>query len=151
MTIRWLIRRDMPEVLAIENASFEFPWTEEEFVHVLGERNCIGMVAEQCHDIRGFLVYELHGKALHILNFAVHPDYRRQGVGRRMVERMIDKLSQQRRVSLTLEVRETNTAAQLFWRAMGFRAVSILRDHYDDTDEDAYVFRYTLLEEGVLV
>ena len=40
--IRWMIRRDMPEVLAIEHASFEYPWCEEEFLRVLRQRNCIG-------------------------------------------------------------------------------------------------------------
>ncbi|MEK6238743.1 MAG: ribosomal-protein-alanine N-acetyltransferase RimI, partial [Planctomycetales bacterium] len=44
--IRWMIRRDMPEVLAIENSSFEFPWSEEDFLRSLQQRNCIGMVAE---------------------------------------------------------------------------------------------------------
>ena len=48
--IRWMIRRDMPEVLDIENRSFEFSWTEEDFIRCLRQRNCIGMVAE--HDDR---------------------------------------------------------------------------------------------------
>ena len=47
--IRWMIRRDMPEVLSIENESFEFPWSEEDFIRCLRQRNCIGMVAEH-HD-----------------------------------------------------------------------------------------------------
>jgi ribosomal-protein-alanine N-acetyltransferase len=55
-----MIRRDMPEVLAIEHASFEYPWCEEEFLRVLRQRNCIGMVAEQGERIVGFMVYELH-------------------------------------------------------------------------------------------
>ncbi len=44
--IRWMIRRDMPEVLAIEATSFEFPWLDDDFVRTLRRRNCIGMVAE---------------------------------------------------------------------------------------------------------
>ena len=43
---------------------------------------------------------------------------------------------------MTLEVRETNLAAQLFFRTQGFRAVSVLRSYYDDTPEDAYVMSY---------
>ena len=73
--IRWMIRRDMPEVLAIEHASFEFPWGEEEFLRVLRQRNCIGMVAEQGERVVGFMIYELHKNKLHIMNFAVHPGY----------------------------------------------------------------------------
>ena len=45
--IRWMIRRDMPEVLDIERDSFEFPWSEEDFMRCLRQRNCIGMVAER--------------------------------------------------------------------------------------------------------
>ena len=44
--IRWMIRRDMSEVLEIEKSSFEFPWSEEDFIRCLRQRNCIGMVAE---------------------------------------------------------------------------------------------------------
>src|SRR4051812_2604533 len=44
--IRWMIRRDMAEVLEIERSAFEFPWFEEEFIRCLRQRNCIGMVAE---------------------------------------------------------------------------------------------------------
>ena len=79
--IRWMIRRDMPEVLAIEHASFEFPWCEEEFLRVLRQRNCIGMVAEYGERVVGFMIYELHKNKLHVLDFATHPEFRRQGVG----------------------------------------------------------------------
>jgi len=58
--IRWLIRRDMPEVLEIERANFEYTWTEEDFLCCLRQRNCIGMVAEIAHNIEGFMIYELH-------------------------------------------------------------------------------------------
>ena len=147
--IRWLIRRDMDEVLAIERSSFEFPWTEEEFLCCLRQRNCIGTVAELDHEIVGFMIYELHQSMLRILNFAVSPDHRRQGVGRQMVQRLIDKLSQQRRREIVLEVRETNLDAQLFFSGNGFRALSVLRNHYDDTMEDAYYMRYSLQNSEV--
>lgn len=142
--IRWLIRRDMDEVLSIERGSFEFPWTEEEFLSCLRQRNCIGTVAELDHEIVGFMIYELHQSMLRILNFAVLPSARRKGVGRQMVQRLIDKLSQQRRREIVLEVRETNLSAQLFFAGCGFRALSVLRNHYDDTLEDAYYMRYSL-------
>jgi len=142
--IRWLIRRDMEEVLTIERGSFEFPWTEEEFLCCLRQRNCIGTVAELDHKIVGFMIYELHQSMLRILNFAVSPKQRRDGVGHQMVQRLIDKLSQQRRREIVLEVRETNLAAQMFFGACNFRALSVLRNHYDDTLEDAYYMRYSL-------
>lgn len=140
--IRWMIRRDMPEVLRIEEDSFEFPWSEEDFIRCLRQRNCIGMVAEHDETIVGFMIYELHKNRLHCLNFAVHQDFRRCGIGEQMIGKLITKLSHQRRNRIMLEVRETNLDAQLFFRHMGFRAVSVLRDFYDDTVEDAYVMQY---------
>ena len=142
--IRWMIRRDMPSVLGIESKSFEFPWSEEDFIRCLRQRNCIGMVAEDGDQVVGFMIYELHKNRLHILNFAVNPDARRRGVGKGMISKLVGKLSHDRRNRIMLEVRETNLEAQLFFKGLGFRAVSVLRDFYEDTAEDAYLmqFRY---------
>lgn len=140
--IRWMIRRDMPEVLQIETESFEFPWTEEDFVRCLRQRNCIGMVAEFDDHVVGFMIYELHQDRLHILNFSVDPEFRRCTVGTSMVQKLVSKLSPQRRNRIGLEVRETNLSAQLFFRDMDFRAVSVLHDFYEDTAEDAYLMEY---------
>ena len=145
--IRWMIRRDMPEVLAIEKSSFEFPWSEEDFIRCLRQRNCIGMVAEYDERVVGFMIYELHKDQLHVLNFSVRPDVRRRGVGMQMVNKLIGKLSQQRRNRIVLEIRETNLAAQMFFKNLNFRAVSVLRDYYDDTVEDAYVMQYRFKSE----
>ena len=147
--IRWMIRRDMPEVLAIEHAGFESPWCEEEFLRVLRQRNCIGMVAEHGERIVGFMIYELHKNKLHVLNFATHPEFRRQGVGHQMVAKLVGKLSSHRRTRIALHVRETNLHAQLFFRIQGFRALEVAREFYADTGEDAYVMQY-LLDESVL-
>ncbi len=98
----------------------------------------------------GFMIYELHKSMLRILNFAVGTDYRRCGIGRQMVQRLIDKLSQQRRREIVLEVRETNVPAQLFFAENGFRAVTVLRKHYDDTCEDAYYMRYCLTDDATI-
>lgn len=140
--IRWMIRRDMPAVLAIEQSCFEFAWTEEDFIRCLRQRNCIGMVAEKDDEIVGFMIYELHKNRLHILNFAVRPDQRRHGVGGAMCSKLFGKLSHERRNRIMLEVRETNLDAQLFFKSLGFRAISVLRDFYDDTIEDAYLMQY---------
>ena len=135
LQIRWLIRRDMAEVLRIERASFEYTWNEEDFLRCLRQRNCIGMVAEQDHEIVGFMIYELHKSRLHILNFSVAGDYRRRDVGGQMVEKLIGKLSAQRRTRIMLEVRETNLSRLLCGAA---RRVSL-------NDEEFRVGRVFLL------
>lgn len=151
--IRWMIRRDMSEVLRIESEGFEFPWSEDDFVRCLRQRNCIGMVAEHDDRVVGFMIYELHRTRLHLLNFAVTDEFRRRRVGTQMLTKLLAKLSSQRRTRIALEVRETNLAAQIFFRSMGFRAISVLRDFYDDTTEDAYLmqFRYRPVETEILL
>jgi ribosomal-protein-alanine N-acetyltransferase len=145
--IRWMIRRDMPEVLQTEQASFDYAWTEEDFLRCLRQRNCIGMVAEQGERVVGFMIYELHKIKLHILNFAVHPSVRRTAIGAQMVAKLISKLSSHRRTRITLEVRETNLVAQLFFRSQGFRAVRVLRGYYEDSGEDAFLMQYQLADD----
>ncbi|MFN9877800.1 MAG: GNAT family N-acetyltransferase, partial [Planctomycetota bacterium] len=107
-----MIRRDMPEVLNIEAQSFEFPWSEDDFIRCLRQRNCIGMVAECDEQVVGFMIYELNRNVLHVLNFAVRSDFRRRGLGTQMLDKLVGKLSQQRRTRIDLEVRESNLAAQ---------------------------------------
>lgn len=145
--IRWMIRRDMEEVLAIEREAFEFPRSEDDFVRCLRQRNVIGMVVESGDRVVGVMIYELHKSRLHVLDFAVLREFHRCGVGRLMMDKLKSKLSKERRNRICLEVRETNIAAQVFFRSMGCRAVSVLHDFYDDTVEDAYLFQYRFQPE----
>lgn len=142
--LRWMVRRDMPEVLAIEKQCFEFPWSEDDFIRCLRQRNCIGFVAEHCEKIVGFMIYELHSNRIHILNFVVHEDCRFKGVGEAMVNKLKGNLTSDRRSRIMLEIRESNLDAQLFFKACGFRCISVLRDFYqdDETNDDAYLFQF---------
>lgn len=139
--IRWMIRRDMPEVLRLEGICFEFPWSEDDFLKCLRQRNCIGMVAERDDKIVGFMIYELHPNRLGIENLAVAPSVHRTGVGRSMVEKLTGELSE-RRSSIMVVVRDKNLEGQLFFKNMGFRAVSVLRDYYEDAPDEGYLFQY---------
>jgi ribosomal-protein-alanine N-acetyltransferase len=142
---RWMIRRDLQQVLAIEEANFPDPWSEEDFIRCLRRREVIGRVAEHGDRIVGFVLYELHKNRLHILNIAVHSAMQRKGVGTSIIDILKGKLSAERRNRIMLEVRDSNLPAQLFFRAIGFKAISILRDFYGDyTQDDAYLFQFRL-------
>jgi len=143
--VRWMLKEDLEAVLRIEQASFEFPWTESEFLACIQRPNCIATVAVVQEKVVGYMIYEMGAQSFQILNLAVDPDCRRHGVGRTMVQRLINKLSPRRRRRISLYVRETNLPAQLFFRAIGFRAKAILHDHYPDTAEDAYLMTYELV------
>ncbi len=146
--VRWMIRRDMLEVLCIEKEAFEFPWSDEDFTRCLRQRNCIGMVAELADSVVGFMIYELHRSRLHMLNFAVARSHRRLGIGTQMMRKLAAKLAPERRTRIVLEVRETNLPAQLFFRSIGYRAISVLKDFYQDSAEDAYLMQFCLEAEA---
>jgi ribosomal-protein-alanine N-acetyltransferase len=140
--IRWIIKRDMPEIFAIETTSFEFPWQDYEFNECLRQKNNIGLVAEYNDRVVGFMVYELQETKIHILNLAVRLDMRGLSVGSQMIAKLTNKLSTLRRNQIILEIRETNLSAQLFLQKCGFKAISVLHKYYIDTPEDAYLMQY---------
>lgn len=144
--IRWMIRRDIPQVVEAERAIYDYAWTEDDFLRCLRQSNCIGMVAMHDDQIVGYMIYELYRNEIVILNFAVHAAFRRQGVGTQMIAKLMSKLAPGGRTRLRLEVREANLEAQLFFRAHGFKATHVLRGHFDDTGEDAYVMVYRVPE-----
>ena len=146
MHVRWMIRKDTPTVLGIEEANFEFPWSEDEFIRCLRQRNCIGIVVEIADVIAGFMIYELHKGRLEILKFAVDPAFHRRGAGRAMVTKLTEKLTFNHRRELTLIVREGNLDGQLFLKAMGFRALTVYREYFEEPCEDGYYMRLHVSE-----
>lgn len=126
--IRWMIRRDMPTVMAIDEHGLR--WDEETFIRHLRQRDTIGMVAEWNEQVVGQMIYELHKNRLQIVSFAVDPDYRRKKVGSQMIAKLRSKLSEQRRNRIVLEVPEESLGMQLFLKRCGFRADSVGNDGY---------------------
>jgi len=148
--VRWMIRRDLDSVLAIEKDSFDFPWSRAEFCIALQQRNCIGMVAERNEEVIGYMVYQLDRHSIQLLNFAVRSRSQRLGVGADMVRKLKDKLAYQRRYKIVAEVRESNLDAQLFFRSQGFLCKSILHGFYleSQTSDAAYRMVYSSRRDG---
>lgn len=133
---RWMITRDMDEVMDIEDESFEYPWDVDDFIESLRHKNCIGMVATDNNNdnkVLGFMVYELHKHRIDLLDLAVSPEYWRRGIGTQMINKLKSKLSGEGMKRLSLVVSERNLRAHLFFRENGFRAVCPIRNYYDDT------------------
>jgi ribosomal-protein-alanine N-acetyltransferase len=147
--VRWMVRRDFTQVLAIEESCFEFPWTEEEFRQCLQQPNCLGMVAEYEERIVGFVIYETPKNRIFITNIAVDPECQRHGIARQMIRKLVSKMIYQRRHKISIEIRETNLPALLCFRALGFRSATTLKNFYDAQDEDAYVLQYRLGREHI--
>jgi ribosomal-protein-alanine N-acetyltransferase len=149
--VRWCLRRDVPDVLAADAGAFAEAIAEADFLAFLRRRDVIAQVAEVWQGGReyphegfaplgGYLMYELHRERFTILRLAVHPQFRGIGVGRALVRKLTDKLHPRRRTAVDAVVPERLLGAQLFFRALGFEAVGVLRGW--DGDGDGYRMRY---------
>ena len=147
--VRWMVRRDFAQVLAIEEMSFEFPWTSQEFRQCLQQPNCLAMVAELDGHIVGFMVYETPKNKILVTNMAVNPEYHRHGIARQMVQKLVSKMISQQRHKIAVAIRETNLPALLCFRALGFKVATVLKNFYEEQNEDTYVLQYRLGKELV--
>ena len=136
--IRWMISRDLPQVLAIEVSRFANPLTEREFSALLHEQQIIAMVAERGEEIVGFMIYRLCSGRLVLLQIAVREDLILNGIGTQMVKKLRAKLSAGRRTHVDIDIRETNLGGQLFLASCGFKAIRIDRKAFQDTEESSY-------------
>ncbi len=134
----------MEEVSEIERNSFEEAWSEEDFIRCLKQRNCIALVSEIGEQIVGYLVYELHKHIYKIVNMAVHPEYRKKGIGTQLVTKLQSKLRQSNRRGISAEMQETNVIGQVFLRQQLFKAMRILPGGYKGMEEDIYSMEYRL-------
>lgn len=143
--IRWMLRRDNAEVFAIERSGFQYPWTESDWLKTLRQRNVIARVAE-CRNTGaavGFVVYELGRRDLQIINLGVADFMRRRGIGRALVDSVRCRASDKRPI-VSAEVWERNVAAQLFFRAVGFKCCGVVENAdwvAQGIDGDAYFFK----------
>ena len=139
--IRWLIRRDLDEVMPIDKMSYPVAWTLSEFHEQLRKRACIALVAERGDKGAGFVIYELHSKNMTIISLGVHPIHRRTGVATAIIDKLKSKLDEKRRKTLVSLLNERNLDGQLFLKEKGFEAVKVHPREYEDGSA-AYEFRY---------
>ena len=141
VSIEPMRRRHIRDALLIEEQCYPKPWTAGVFASEIelarqGERHYV--VARSEHELIGYAGLMFTPDEAHITNIAVHPDFRRGGVGRLLLIRLIGTALERGCEALTLEVRVSNTAAQSLYRAFGFAPAGI-RQRYYENSEDALV------------
>lgn len=146
--VRWMIRRDMAEVLEIEHLCQrrEDAWSEDEFLRNLRRSDCVGKIVEYHGQIVAFTVYENAKRSIEIFNLAVHPSCWRRGFGSLLLDHVRRGLSLKRPV-MSVEVPERQLAAQLFLRHHGFTMQLALKDD-SGAFEDLYFFVYEIGTEA---
>lgn len=135
---------DIPQVHEIERLSFATPWPAHAFEQELrGNRLARYVVARtrvgEEERVVGFAGVWLMVDEAHITTFGVHPDWRRQGIGRRLLLRLFDLSAELRAARMTLEVRVGNQAAQALYHRFGFVITATRPRYYTDDGEDAFV------------
>ena len=131
--IRWMIRRDMSEVMNISRQCYGpcAEWDEWDFISHLRQRNCIGMVIETDDKVVGFMLYELSKRHLSVVHFGVDPNYRRRGLGTQLLRKLIGKLDPSRRSRLDINVYQDCFEMLLLCESCGFRIVGQRDDLYE--------------------
>lgn len=135
---------DLPEVLVIEAASFSSPWSAEVFEDEIAHADGRALVWREPASgvVRGTIVYRWvpgqDGREIDLHQVAVHPDARRQGVGRALVDHLLADARARGARRVTLEVRHDNVAARALYERLGFVCLATRRGYYHD-GEDALV------------
>ncbi|MCX8022290.1 MAG: ribosomal protein S18-alanine N-acetyltransferase [Syntrophorhabdaceae bacterium] len=142
--IRPMGKGDLDRVLEIERASFRTPWTKGMLEDTLSSSVSLSFVIEIYDNPIGYIMlYDLKDEA-HILNLAIHPDYRKRGFATMLMNHVIDYSLEYGIQDLFLEVRVSNIAARRLYEKLSFEVIGIRKGYYHDTHEDALVMRLPL-------
>ncbi|MBC7896175.1 MAG: ribosomal protein S18-alanine N-acetyltransferase [Cytophagaceae bacterium] len=141
----WVVRRAVPNdceaVAAAEKLLFSDPWSSRAFADLVdrpGVHFLVGMVDDT---VAGYAIAYFAADEAELANLAVVPAWHRHGVGRRLLDAVLEAVHRDGAVEIWLEVRESNAAARALYDRAGFTEVGLRRRYYDRPVEDAIVMR----------
>jgi ribosomal-protein-alanine N-acetyltransferase len=143
ITIDFMKKEDIDQVMAIEQDSFSMPWSRNLFLSEFRSPGISTLLVALSHasvrTIIGYIIFWHVEDEMHILNLAVAPSYRRQRIARKLVLSAIKRAHQKGARRAFLEVRASNAAAMKLYSDLGFSGAAVRRDYYDAPVEDAVV------------
>ena len=154
--IRPMRLEDIPQVQAIDQVSFTLPWPKSAYYYELNENpNSFLFVAEEQQpggeaSVVGLVVVWMILDEAHIATIAVHPDFRGQGTGGRLLVAALVEAIRRRASLATLEVRAGNLVAQQLYRRFHFETAGSRPRYYRDNYEDALIMTVSGLDESYL-
>ena len=147
LIIRKMTLEDVPGVIDLDQKSFSLPWPERSFRYELTANPASRCwVAELDRKIVGMIVVWLIIDEAHVATIATHPDFRRRGIGTKLLAHALKHLIEEGARSSFLEVRESNTGAQDMYRKFGYEATGRRPRYYRDNNEDAILMNLTSLK-----
>ncbi|MGE5216781.1 MAG: ribosomal protein S18-alanine N-acetyltransferase [Chloroflexota bacterium] len=128
---------DLDDIMVIERNSFPVPWSVNFFRQELQVACARSVLAESDGKIIGYVLFWLLPGAIDVHNIAVHVGYRRRGIARMLLSRVVGEARRRAIYRVLLEVRRSNFPAQKLYEALGFKTTGIRKGYYSDNGEDA--------------
>ncbi len=144
MIIRQMQIGDVSAIAELEKICFSDPWSENSIASELNNRLSYWLVAEEDGVVVGYIGSQTVLDAADIMNLAVSPNHRQQGIGQALIQKLVSHLQQSGVIALLLEVRVTNTPAIALYEKMGFVQVGRRPKYYHNPREDALILRKEL-------
>ena len=143
LEIRRLAYADLPQAIAIERRSFPTPWSLAMFVLELSKPSGICLAALRGERVVGYVICSRYDTVWHVMNVAVDPGLRRQGIATVLLERLFERADRPG-AQYTLEVRLSNEAGIALYERFGFQSAGLRRGYYHDNKEDALIMWRTV-------
>ena len=129
------------QIAELEKLCFSAPWSRNSVASELNNPLSLWLVATDGDTVAGYIGSQSVMGEADMMNVAVHPDYRRKGIGKQLVEALVASLKDNGVYSLTLEVRASNEPAISLYDQLGFTQVGRRPNYYRDPREDALILR----------
>ena len=136
--IRRLTYADLPQVISIERRAFPTPWSLAMFVLELSKPSGVCLAAVDGRSLVGYCVCSRYDTVWHLMNVAVAPERRREGIAGALLTRLFDEADKPGE-QYTLEVRPSNGAAIALYETFGFKRAGLRKGYYHDNKEDALI------------
>ena len=141
MTIETMKACHVRQVAELEKLCFSAPWSENSVASELTNPLSVWLVALEEDRVAGYVGSQTVMGETDMMNIAVHPDFRRQGIAEMLVDALIVQLKARNSHCLTLEVRASNEPAGRLYEKLGFLQVGLRKNYYRNPREDAYILR----------
>ena len=129
------------QIASMEKLCFSDPWSENSIASELDNKLSLWLVALEDGKVVGYVGSQTVLGWTDMMNIAVHPDYRRQGIAEKLVSKLVEELKVAQGENLTLEVRASNTPAISLYEKLDFQQVGLRKNYYHNPKEDALILR----------